>query len=108
MKNKTINIKRLVYEDAWIPEADVEWDTFKRLAEERIEFSIGRGFSNPMVRIKEGWDSQGLEIFLTKLEDEEVYNKRKIIEVEKQAKERAKKIEKLKKEAKELGLKVGE
>ena len=43
---------------------------------------------------------------MTKLEDDEVYNTRKKVAEEKQAKERAAKIEKLKKEAKELGLEI--
>jgi hypothetical protein len=107
-KNKNFEIKRLVYEDAWCPDIGGEWDTFKRLAEERIAHSISKGYSNPIVRTRGDWDSQEFEIVLTKLEDEAAYNKRKLIAEAKQEKERTTKIEKLKKEAKELGLKVGE
>jgi hypothetical protein len=66
-KNK---IERLIYEDSWVPQTEVDWDTFKRLAEERIKHSINNGYSNPRVRIKVDWGSQEFEIVLTKLEDE--------------------------------------
>ena len=103
-KNK---IERLIYEDSWSPHANyIPWEQFKEYAEDRIKHSISNGYSNPMVRYKGYYNEIQFEIFLTKLEDEESYNKRKKVAEEKQAKERAAKIEKLKKEAKELGLEI--
>ena len=104
-KNK---IERIIHEDSWSPEAHhIPWEQFKEYAEDRIKHSISNGYSNPMVRYRSYYSEDiQFEIFLTKLEDKESYNKRKLIVEEKQAKERAAKIDKLKKEAKELGLEI--
>ena len=105
---KKQEIKRIVYEDTWSPQIPqtIEWETFKREAEERIKYSIERGYSNPMVRYGNSWGDQELEIFLTKVETDESYNKRVKTEEEKNAKRNEARVRKLKLEAKELGLKV--
>jgi len=105
---KKSKIERIIYEDSWCPQIDdsMDWEDFKRLAEERIQHSISNGYSNPKIRYNGGWDHSEILIFLTKLEDDAVYLKRKSVEEAKLEKAKMLKIEKLKKEAKELGLKV--
>lgn len=102
-KNK---VERIIFKDSWCPQIDgpMDWEDFKRLAEERIRHSISNGYSNPKIRYEGDWDSSKMQIFLTKLEDEETYLKRKAVEEAKLEKAKMLKIEKLKKEAKELGL----
>jgi len=108
MENKTKNIPKIIYEDFWSPQVDppVEWETFKRLAEERIKYSISLGYSNPKVRLKGEYDYQEMEIVLTKEESDEAYEKRKKIILNKENAQWIKRLDKLKREAKELGLKV--
>lgn len=81
---------------------EVDWPAFKRAVDQRVAELTARGFINPRIYN----DEYSIWLEMTKIEDNESYNKR-LADSEKSGPIWvAQRIEKLKKEAKELGLKV--
>ena len=97
-KNK---IERRLYKEK-IAFYSVDWSDFVREGQGRVDYFTKLGFANPVIR----HDEYEIWIEMTKIEDNESYNKR-LADSEKSEQIRiAQRIEKLKKEAKELGLEV--
>lgn len=81
---------------------EVDWPAFKRVVDQRVTDLMAHGFVNPKIHN----DEYSIWLEMTKIEDDESYNKR-LADSEKSEQIRvAQRIEKLKKEAKELGLEV--
>jgi hypothetical protein len=100
MKKKN-KIERRIYKEK-IRILGVDWADFKGDAEMRIKEYAALGFSGPLIK----HDEYEIWLEMTKVEDDESYNKR-LADSEKSEQIRiAQRIEKLKKEAKELGLEI--